>query len=84
MKKICAWCPTPHEMGDVAPLSDRRVTHGMCPEAVKREEAKVDQFVADRASAPDTLFLARHVAELLPIRDGDVTKPTDPDAPSHK
>jgi len=35
MKKACAWCGQPQ--GEVEPLDDRRVTHGICPSCYKKQ-----------------------------------------------
>lgn len=46
MKRICAWCQ--RELGEVAPLDDPRVTHGICAECSAR---RLDDFAGHRDPA---------------------------------
>ena len=41
MLRVCAWCKL--EMGKVAPLGDKSVTHGICSDC--KEEVKADNVV---------------------------------------
>lgn len=76
MTRVCAWCPTPHEMGEVAPLEDRRVTHGMCEAAEKIANAKIDSlFEAAVAPTVASFFFDQHVVETQQIQNGLMTTP---------
>lgn len=76
MTRVCAWCQPPHEMGEVAPLEDTRVTHGMCESAEKIANAKIDaMFEAAVAPPADPFFLAQHVVETQQISDRFMTTP---------
>jgi hypothetical protein len=76
MIKRCVYCPKPHNFGQVAPLADRRVTHGMCPAAAAREHARLD---AD-GYPPAPLFFGRDIEVLSRPLDGDMTTRRTPEA----
>ena len=43
MIRECAWCNK--NMGEIAPIEDKRITHGICPECLKSqlEEARKER-----------------------------------------
>lgn len=44
MKITCSWCK--RDMGYKAPIDDNSVSHGMCPECLKRQQAEVEEYFA--------------------------------------
>ncbi len=43
MKRVCSWCGK--SMGEIKPLKDKRVSHGICKKCLKRvqkEEALIN------------------------------------------
>lgn len=43
---ICAWCK--REMGEIPPLDDNRISHGICPECgreLERAESEEDETI---------------------------------------
>lgn len=71
MTRMCVYCPVHHAFGEVEPLADRRLTHGMCPEAAKRENDRLDAALAARPAAP--LFFTRDIVDLSRPHDGNAT-----------
>lgn len=42
MMRRCCNCTPHHDLGQIEPVSDHRVTHVMCDRAAQRENAKLD------------------------------------------
>ena len=34
MRRVCAWCKK--DMGEKPPLEDKSITHGICPECLRK------------------------------------------------
>lgn len=62
----CVWCPSPHVTAIKAPFFDLRVTHGMCPEAEARENARLGPTPGEQAIARLDSIVQPLLSRILP------------------
>lgn len=76
MTRRCVYCPEPHDFGEIEPLTDKRITHGMCTAAAIVVNARLDaEFGPEVAAKAEPLFFTPDIVEMSPISDRLTTRP---------